>query len=112
MLKFDTGVRCGELPVGLGVVDVSIVLPSRDLVDEGLFVRDSAIEALGRKDAEFGLGHIEPTAVLWSVMPFKPFCQPPCFGGGEGFVKRSLGVGVGIVLHQNDFLGVEEVDIG
>jgi hypothetical protein len=47
MLEFDTGVRCGELPVGLGVVDVSIVLPSRDLVDEGLFVWDAPLEALG-----------------------------------------------------------------
>ena len=38
MLEFDTGVRCGELPVRLGVVDISVVLPSRDFVDEGLFV--------------------------------------------------------------------------
>ncbi len=112
MLEFDTCVGCGELLIGLRVVGISIVLPSGDFIYEGLFVRDAAIEALGRKDAEFGLRHIEPTAVLWCVMPFEPFGQPPCFGGGEGFVKRSLGVGVEIVLYQNDFLGVEEVDIG
>ena len=53
------------------------------------------------------LRHIEPTAVLWRVMPFEPFGQPPCFGGGKSFVKRSLGVGVEIVLHQNNFLGVQ-----
>jgi hypothetical protein len=52
MLEFDTGVRCGELPVGLGVDDISIVLPSRDFVDEGLFSGNAAIEALGRKDAD------------------------------------------------------------
>jgi hypothetical protein len=63
----------GELPIGHGVVGVSILLPSGDFMDEGLLVWDAAIEALGRKDAEFGLGHIEPTAMLWSVMPFEPF---------------------------------------
>jgi hypothetical protein len=47
MLEFDTGVRHGALPGGLGVVDISIVLPSCDLNDEGLFAGDAAIEALG-----------------------------------------------------------------
>ena len=112
MLESGTCFGCGELPIGLGVVGVSILLPSGDFIDEGLFVWDAAIEALGRKDAEFGLGHIEPTAMLWSVMPFEPFGQPPCFGGGKSFIKRSLGMGIEIVLHQNDFLGVQEVDIG
>ncbi len=77
MLEFDTCFGCGELPIGLGVVGVSILLPSGDFIDEGLLVWDAAIEALGRKDAEFGLGHIEPTAMLWSVMPFEPFDEPP-----------------------------------
>ena len=65
MLEFNAGVAGGELPIGLGVVGVSIVLPSCDFVDEGLFVRDTPIEALGRKDAELGFRHIEPL---------------PCFG--------------------------------
>src|SRR3979409_1349797 len=112
MLEFDTCVGCGELPIGFCVGGILIVLPNGDFVYEGLFVRDAAIEALGRKDAEFGLGHIAPTAVLWRVMPFEPFGPPPCFGGGKSFIKRSLGMGIEIVLHQNDFLGVQEVDIG
>src|SRR5271157_6661895 len=101
MLEFDTCVDCGELPIGLGEVGISIILPSCDFVDEGLFVWDAAIEALGRKDAEFGLRHIEPAAVLWCVVPFEAFGQPPCFGGGKSFIERSLGVGVEIVLHKN-----------
>ncbi len=100
MLEFDTGACCGELPIGLGVVGISIIFPSCDFVGEGLFVRDAPIEALGRKDNQFGLRHIEPTAVLWRVMPFEPFGQPPCFGGGKSFIKRSLGVGVEIVCVQ------------
>ena len=38
----------GELPIGLGVVGIAVVLPSGDFLDEGLFVGNAAIEALGR----------------------------------------------------------------
>ena len=100
MLEFNPSIGCGELPVGLGVIGIAIVLPSCNFVYQGLLVRDAAIEALGRKDAEFGLCHIEPTAVLWSVAPFEPFGQPPCFGGGKSFIERSLGMGVEIVCVQ------------
>ena len=48
MLEFDTGVCCGELPIGLGVVGIAVVLPGGDFLDEGLFVGNAAIEALGR----------------------------------------------------------------
>ena len=48
MLKFDAGIFGSELPVGLGVVGIAIVLPGGDFVDEGLFVGNAAIEALRR----------------------------------------------------------------
>jgi hypothetical protein len=48
MLEFDACVGGSELPVGGSVVGVAVVLPGGDLVDEGLFVGDAAVEALGR----------------------------------------------------------------
>jgi hypothetical protein len=48
MLEFDACCWCSELPVCLGVVGIAIVLPGGDFVDEGLFVGDAAVEALGR----------------------------------------------------------------
>ena len=48
MLKFDTSIFGGELPVGLGVVGIAVMLPGGDLVDEHLFVGNTAIEALRR----------------------------------------------------------------
>src|SRR5437763_13355232 len=45
MLKFDASIFGGELPVGLGVVGIAVVLPGGDFVDEGLFVGNTAIEA-------------------------------------------------------------------
>jgi hypothetical protein len=47
MLKFDASIFGGELPVGLGVVGIAVVLPGDDFVDEDLFVGNAAIEALG-----------------------------------------------------------------
>ena len=38
MLKFDASIFGGELPVGLGVVGIAIMLPGGDFVDEDLFV--------------------------------------------------------------------------
>ncbi len=45
MFEFDAGLRCCEVPVGLGVIGISLVFPGIDLVDEGLLVGDAAIEA-------------------------------------------------------------------
>jgi hypothetical protein len=87
MLEFDTCIWGSEVPVGLGVVGISVILPGGDFIDEGLFVGDAAVEALGRQEAELGLRQIEPTAVLWSVMPFEALDQPPGFGGRKGFVE-------------------------
>jgi hypothetical protein len=51
MLKFDASIFGGELPVGLGVVGIALVLPGGDFVDEDLFVGNAAIEALRRGSA-------------------------------------------------------------
>src|SRR6266403_1847649 len=112
MLKFDASIFGGELPVGLGVVGIAVLLPGGDFVDEDLFVGNAAIEALGRQDAEFRLGQIEPAAVFWSVVPFEALDQAPGFDGRKGFVECSLAVDAEIVLDQNDGLGVREVDVG
>jgi hypothetical protein len=37
-------VVCGELPIGLGVMFVSMVSPSGDFFFQGLLVRDAAAE--------------------------------------------------------------------
>jgi len=71
VLELDASVWGCEVPIGLGVIGIAVLLPSGDFLDEDLFVGDAAIEALGREDAEFRLRQIEPAAVLWRVMPFE-----------------------------------------
>ena len=87
MLEFDTCVWGCEVPIGLGVFGVSVVLPGGDFIGEGLLIGNAAVESLGRKDAKFGLRQIEPTAVLWRVVPFEALDQPPGFGGRKSFIK-------------------------
>ena len=38
MLEFDASIFGGELPVGLGVVGIAVVLPGGDFVDEDLLL--------------------------------------------------------------------------
>ena len=48
MAEFDASVGGCEVPVGLGVIGISLLLPGGDFVDEGLLVGNAAIETLGR----------------------------------------------------------------
>jgi hypothetical protein len=82
------------VPVGLGVVGISVALPCGDFLDEGLFIGNPTVKALGRQDAEFGLCQIKPTAVLWSVVPFEALDQSPGLGGWKRFVECALAVDV------------------
>ena len=91
------------MPVGFGVVVVAVVLPCGDFVGEDLLVGDAAIETLRREHAEFGFGHVEPTAVLRRVMPFEALDEPARPGRGKGLIERGWLVGVEIILHGNLF---------
>jgi hypothetical protein len=43
---FDASIFGGELPVGLGVVGIAVLLPSGDFLDKGLLIGNAAVEAL------------------------------------------------------------------
>jgi hypothetical protein len=47
-------------------------------VGEDLLVGDAAIQTLRREHAEFGFGHVEPTAVRGGVVPL---CAAENYGG-------------------------------
>ena len=78
MLEFNASVFGGEVPVGFGVMGISVVLPGGDFIDAGLFIGNPAVETLGGQDAEFGFGEIEPAA---------------CHSGARRFVEhRDMGL--------------------
>src|ERR1700752_2475207 len=111
MLEFDAGVFGRELPIGFGVMGIAVSLPWGDLTDEEFLVGDAASKTLRRQNGEFGFRHIEPTAVLWRIMPFEPLDEPSCFVWRKSLVERCGFMGVEIVLNQNDFLGVREMTV-
>jgi hypothetical protein len=105
-LEFHAGVVCGELPVGLCMMFVAMVLPSRDLSLKGLFVWNAAAQALARQNAEFGFGHVEPASMFGRVVPFEPLHEAARFDGREGRVQRGGRMCAQVVLDQRDLCGI------
>jgi hypothetical protein len=66
---------------------VTVVLPSSDIFSHRLHVRDTPVEALLGKDAQFDFCDIEPAAVLGGVMHLKSFSQPASLFGWKRFVQ-------------------------
>src|SRR5258708_7888267 len=91
---------------------VAMVMPSGDFCFEGLLVWNAATETLARRNAEFGFGHVEPTAVFGRVVPFEPLGEAARFGGGESCIERSRRVRAEIVLDQHDFFGAGKMYVG
>lgn len=50
--------------------------------------------------------------MLWGVVPLEAHGDTVRFIGREGFIERGPGVGVEVVLHQDDFFSAGEVDAG
>ena len=92
-LELDPGVFGCELPIGLGVVLVSMALPSGDFFFQSRFVGNASAQAWARQNGEFGFGHVEPTSMFGRVMPFEPIGEAARFGRGEGRVDRGGRVG-------------------
>src|SRR5436309_16012087 len=85
--------------------------PRADLVDECVAVGNAAIQALAGEHAEFGLGHVEPTAVFRGVMNLQLGGQPLGFGGWKRLVQRSRRVDVQLVYDQDNLLDVGEMHV-
>ena len=86
-LQLHACVGGGELPIGFDVFLVATVLPGGDCLSQGLLIGDTTIETLARQHAEFGLGHVEPTAVFGRIVPFEPLDEFAGLRSGEGFVE-------------------------
>src|ERR1700678_696605 len=91
---------------------VTAFLPGGDFLGQRLLVGDTSLETSPRQDAELRSSHVQPTAVLWRVVPFEPLNQPAGLGSGKGLVERRRLMGVEIVLHQHDFLRLRKVHVG
>jgi hypothetical protein len=62
LCQINAGIGGGELPVGLGVFLVALVLPCGDFLDQTLLVGDAPVEALRRQHAELAFSQVQPAA--------------------------------------------------
>ena len=105
-LQFDAGVGGRELPIGFGMMLISIGLPSGDLSFESWLVGNTTIQALVGQDGEFGFGQVEPASVFGRVMPLETLGEAASFLGREGRVERGRRMGAQVVLNQYSLFGV------
>jgi len=110
--EFYAGVICRELPIGFGMMFVSVFLPSGDFALQGRLVGNAAAQALARQNAEFGFGHVEPTSMFGRVVPFESLYEAARFVGGESRIERGRRVRAEIVLNQHDLFGVGKMQVG
>ena len=91
---------------------VAIILPRSDFLDLLQLIGNAAVEALMSEDAELGLGHVQPTAMLGRVVPLEPLDEAAGLGGGKDGVERCGRVRAEIVLHQYEFLRAGKMRVG
>jgi hypothetical protein len=86
----------------LGVLPVPFGVPRADLFAECGLCRDTTPKALTTQMAAFNLSHVEPTAVLGSIMDRSFICDPFRLRRIKSFIKRRFGMGIEIVHHQTN----------
>src|SRR5439155_4123789 len=67
-LEFDACISSGEAPVDTGLLDITVVPPRANFLDECVSIGNAAVQALASEHAQLRLGHVEPTPVLGRVM--------------------------------------------
>ena len=92
-------------PINGRLLRVALVFPGRDFTLERCFVGDAAIEALLLEDAQFDLGHVQPTPMLGGIMKLELPGDPPRLGRLKRFLQRRDLMRIEIVQHDANHRG-------
>ena len=94
------------MPVDFGLKVVAAGLRGSDFAPDGLDAGDAPAQALAHHDIDLKFCHVQPAAVLRGIDELE--AVPQCLGFLEGkrLVQRGQGMGVQVVHHQRDALGV------
>ena len=68
LTEFPIGLLASKGPLDTAALSVAALLPCRDLTYHRFPVRESAVETLAFKDADFNLGHIEPAGMFGRIV--------------------------------------------
>ena len=106
MPQFHARVNSRKVPMDFGLTVVPVVFPCGDVSLHCFQIGNSSIQALPVQGAKLDFCHVEPTAMLGSVMDFKAFCQSSGFVWFKCLVEGSKAVSVQVVHHQTYSDGV------
>jgi hypothetical protein len=111
VLELDAGILGREPPVDTPAASVARRLPRRDLPLQGRPVGQPPVQALLGQHRKLDLGHVQPAAVLGVECSSSRSANRLASAGSNAWYSDA-GVWVfGVVLDQDDLLGVGEVDI-
>ena len=68
MLKFEAMIFGGELPIGLGVIGIAVVLPRGDFGHKLFRGCDTPVQALAAQHANLDLDYVQPAGVLGDIV--------------------------------------------
>src|SRR5256885_17138458 len=105
-MKLDAGLFDAESPVDFDCVAVASLIPGSDLGSHLVDRANAACQTLARERAEFVLGHVQPASMLGCVVDFETLGQPLSFGKRKRLVERTDAMGIQVVHHQDNQLGL------
>src|SRR6266545_2736717 len=101
-MQLHPRILVGEPPVNGRSLSIAAFFISGDLSFERFQIRQTAIQTLTLKDAQFDFGHIEPTAMLRSVMELQLPENPTCFLRRKSFIEGGWLMGVELIHRDPD----------
>src|SRR5215210_9591788 len=111
MLELDPRLLAGEAPVYGAFGRVAFGLPRTHFPSQTLPVGAAPLQTLAGEHRELDLGHVQPRAMLWGVMNLQLRSDAPGLSWSERLVEGGGGVGVEVVHHHHDSLGIRVVDL-
>jgi hypothetical protein len=107
MLELDASIGAGQAPVYGAFGGVALSFPGPHFSGESFPVGDAPIQTLASQHAQLYLGHVQPRAVLWGVVDLQLLAWAAGFGRSKRLILQGgRSVGVEVIHHQNDSLGV------
>ena len=106
LLELDAGLPVGELPVDGGLPRVALVLQRPHPLLQGRRVRHRAGEVAPLEDADLDLGLVQLAAMLGGVVELELGEDVAGLLRRDSLVKCTGGVGVEVVLHDADVVGI------
>ena len=108
-LQLDTCISRGEAPIYRSLMGVAFGFPRQSFTSQKIPIRDMITQTLSTENTEFNLSHVEPTAMLGSIVKLQPVQYTSGLGWLKGFIQGCRFMGVQVVFNQDASLGIREM---